>query len=167
MTNQDNSDSTSRRANSAATPEDGQSLFEKVLPDGVRRGVESLLREGRLKQLVSEMKLPKEIVSHMISQIDEAKQAAVSAVSREVRLFLERTSLADELVKLLTQVSFQIKTEVRFVRTEESKNKGQGKGKERRRKGRWPLRPMISNEVATADSQSESASDDEENGGEE
>lgn len=158
MTNQDNSDSTNRRANPAAAPEDGQSLFEKVLPDGVRRGVESLLREGRLKHLVSEMKLPKEIVSHMISQIDEAKQAAVSAVSREVRLFLERTSLADELVKLLTQVSFQIKTEVRFVRTEDSKSKGQAK--ERRRKGSWPVRPVVSNEVATADSQSESASDD-------
>jgi hypothetical protein len=133
--------------------EDGQSLFEKVVPDGVRRGVESLLREGRLRQLVGELKLPKEIVAYMLAQIDETKQAAVSAVGRELRLFLERTSLADELTRLLTQVSFQIKTEVRFVPTEEAKEKAKEKGKARRRKERpllWPLRPVVTSQVEPA-----------------
>ncbi len=93
---------------------DDGSLFEKVVPDGIKRGFENLMREGRLKNVISDIKMPKEFINHMMSQVDETKRAALQVIGKEVRLFLERTNLSDELAKLLTQVSFEIKTEVRF-----------------------------------------------------
>ncbi len=91
------------------------SIFEKVMPEGIKRGFENFLREGRIKNIVGDLKLPKEIVNHIMSQVDETKHAALGVVSREVRLFLERTNLSDEMAKLLTQISFEVTTQVRFV----------------------------------------------------
>ena len=76
---------------------------------------------GRLKALMGELKLPKEIANHILSQIDETKHAALAVIARETRLFLEKTNLSDELAKLLTQVSFEIKTEVRFIPNDKAK----------------------------------------------
>jgi hypothetical protein len=70
---------------------------------------------GRLKALMGELKLPREIASHILAQVDETKHAALAVIARETRLFLEKTNLADELAKVLTQVSFEIKTQVRFL----------------------------------------------------
>jgi hypothetical protein len=98
---------------------DDPSLYERVVPEGFKRrieaGVENVMKDGRLKALMGELKLPKEIANHILAQIDETKHAALAVIARETRLFLEKTNLSDELAKLLTQVTFEIKTEVRFV----------------------------------------------------
>jgi hypothetical protein len=86
-----------------------------MLPEGIRRGLEALIREGRMKQIVEELKLPKEIINHINSQVDETKQAALSVVARETRAFLENTDLAEELSRLLSKFSLEVKTEIRFV----------------------------------------------------
>jgi hypothetical protein len=87
--------------------------------DVLKKKLESMLKkDGVVKSLVSELRLPREIVSHMISQIDETKQAALGVISREVRTFFENTNLADEMARLLSQVSFEVSTRVRFVRNE-------------------------------------------------
>jgi len=70
---------------------------------------------GRLRALMGELKLPKEIANHILSQIDETKHAALAVIAKETRLFLEKTNIGDELAKALTQVAFEIRTEVRFV----------------------------------------------------
>ena len=95
--------------------ENDESIFEKVVPDGIKRGLEHLIRDGRVKNLVGELKLPKDLGNQILSQVDETKQAAVKVVAAEVRTFLENTSLADEMAKLLTQISFEVSTKVRFV----------------------------------------------------
>lgn len=108
-------------------PEDS-SLFERVVPDGFKRrietGMENMLREGRLKNIVGEMKLPKEAVNYLMSQMDETKHAALKIVAKETRIFLEKTNLSEELAKLLTQISFEIKTQVRFVPNDKPFKKG-------------------------------------------
>jgi len=76
---------------------------------------------GRLKALMGDLRLPKEIANHILAQIDETKHAALAVIARETRLFLEKTNISDELAKLLTQVSFEIKTEVRFVPNDKAK----------------------------------------------
>lgn len=73
---------------------------------------------GRLKSLMGDLKLPREIANHILSQIDETKHAALAVIAKEMRIFLEKTNLSDELARLLTQLSFEIKTEVRFVPNE-------------------------------------------------
>lgn len=90
------------------------SIFERVVPDGIKRkigaGVENMLKEGRFKNL----KLPRELVHYIVAQIDETKQAALAAIAKEMRLFLEKTDIADELARVLSKVSLEVKTEVRF-----------------------------------------------------
>jgi hypothetical protein len=104
---------------------DDPSLFDRVMPEGFKRrieaGVENVLRDGRLMGALGELKLPREIANQILSQIEETKTAAVAAIARETRQFLERTNLSDELAKLLTQVSFEIRTEVRFVPSDVAK----------------------------------------------
>lgn len=64
---------------------------------------------------MSELKLPKEALALILSQLDETKVGLYRVVAKEIRDFLEHTNFADELVKVLTMVSFELKTEVRFI----------------------------------------------------
>ena len=48
-------------------------------------------------------------------QIDETKNGLYRVVAREIRDFLEHTNIADEVTKALTKLSFEIKTEIRFI----------------------------------------------------
>jgi hypothetical protein len=93
---------------------------ERVLRDTIRRGLEKGLGTLRgtdhaIRDLVSDVKLPKEVVSYLFSQVDDTKSAVVRGVAREFREFLEATDLAAEMQKALTSLSFEIKTEVRFI----------------------------------------------------
>jgi hypothetical protein len=114
---------------------EGESIFEKVVPEGIKRGLEHLIRDGRVKNLVGELKLPKDLANQILSQVDETKQAAVKVVAKEVRTFLENTNLADEMAKLLTQISFEVSTNVRFVPSDKAMKR---KGKEKAQKGSVP-----------------------------
>ncbi len=111
-------------------PREEESIFDRVMPDKLKRGIETFLREGRVKTIVGDFKLPKEIISHTLSQIDETKDAALGVISREVREFLENTNLSDELAKLLTQITFEVKTEVRFKPSDSKKKHNKKKDTE-------------------------------------
>ena len=96
---------------------------ERILPELFRRFVESgyeKLSEGpeSLRQLITDLRLPKETLALLLSQFDDTKNGLYRAVAREVREFLERTSLPDELARTLTRLSLEIRTEVRFLPNE-------------------------------------------------
>ena len=120
----DQDDSRQEGNDSSQTDHNDESLLEKMVPEGFKRrieaGVESVLKDGRLKSLMSDFKLPKEIAAHMMSQVDETKQAAVAIIARETRLFLEKTNLSEELVKMLSKISLEVKTQIRFIPNENS-----------------------------------------------
>ncbi|HET9959931.1 MAG TPA: hypothetical protein VFQ61_35810 [Polyangiaceae bacterium] len=97
-----------------------QRRLERLIPEIVRRVVEAgyeKLTEGpeNVRQIVSDLKLPKEALNMLLTQIDESKNGLYRAVAREVRDFLDNTNFAEELAKALTSLSFEIKTEVRFI----------------------------------------------------
>src|SRR5512138_831739 len=79
-----------------------KSRLERIVPELVKRivdaGVEKLV-DGpeNLRQLLSELKLPKDAMLLLTSQLDETKKDITRVLAREVREFLERASLADEL----------------------------------------------------------------------
>lgn len=87
-------------------------LIKKAVIGGVERGYESA---ESLRNFISEQKLPKEIVNALLSQIDETKNGLFRVVAKEIRNFLEAVDWQRELQKLLTTVSFEIKTEIRFI----------------------------------------------------
>ena len=51
----------------------------------------------------------------MFSQIDETKNDVLRIVASEVRDFLDATDLASEIKAALTSLSFEVRTEVRFI----------------------------------------------------
>jgi len=51
----------------------------------------------------------------VFASIDETKNAMVRGVAKEVRDFLEATDMASEFYKALTSLSFEVKTEIRFI----------------------------------------------------
>ncbi len=94
--------------------------LEKVLRDALKRGIEAGVgtinkTDDVLRGVVSDVKLPKEIVGFLFSQVDETKNALVRVVAKEIRDFLEATDIASEVKRALTSLSFEIKTEVRFI----------------------------------------------------
>ena len=102
----------------ASDPEEMSRLgraLEGLLPDIVRRGVDGLVSEDGIRSLVKDRELPREAAGFILGQVDATKREVLRIVSREVRMFLENVDLGGELTKILTSVSFEIRTEVRFI----------------------------------------------------
>lgn len=87
-------------------------LVKRLLEAGLEKLADA---PENARNLVSELKLPKEILSLLLQQIDETKNGLYRVVARETREFLEHTNLAEEIARVLTTLSFEIKTEVRFI----------------------------------------------------
>lgn len=96
---------------------------EGLLPELVRRAVERSVQailhteEGR-KNVVAAL-MPRELISTVMNQIDGTKKDAVAMIGREMQSFLQTLNVGEELRKILTSVSFEIKTEVRFIPNED------------------------------------------------
>lgn len=99
-------------------------LFERAVPELVKRLVERAVESGfeklseqpeHLRNLVGELKLPKEVLGDLYGHIDDTKNGLYRVVAKEIRDVLEHTQFADEIAKVLTKLSFEIKTEIRFV----------------------------------------------------
>lgn len=97
-----------------------ESRVERALRELVRKVVEAgyeRLSEGpeNVRHLMSELKLPKETLGALFGTLDDTKNGLYRVVAREVRDFLEHSNLAEDIVRGLTALSFEIKTEVRFI----------------------------------------------------
>ncbi|MFO0758374.1 MAG: hypothetical protein U0359_17920 [Byssovorax sp.] len=113
-------------------------LYERAIPELLKRVVERAVESGanrlaegpeNLRHFVQELKLPKEVLHYLYTQIDETKNGLYRVVAKEIRDVLEHTQFADELTKVLTKLSFEIKTEIRFVPNEKAPQ-GSPKSKE-------------------------------------
>jgi hypothetical protein len=94
--------------------------LERLLPELIKRVLESGLDKlgdapENVRHLVSELKLPKELLMIVLSQFDETKNGLYRVAAKEIRDFLEHTNFAEEVARVLTTLSFEIKTEVRFI----------------------------------------------------
>ncbi len=112
----------------ADEPEREEKRLESVLRDAVRKIIEAgyeRLSEGpeSVRHLMSELKVPKETLGAVFGTFDETKNGLYRVVAREVRDFLEHSNLAEDLVRGLTALSFEIKTEVRFIPNEARPNR--------------------------------------------
>jgi len=103
-----------------ATEAERRKVAERLLPEIIKRFIEvgvGKLAEGPkdLRHFVQELRLPREAANYVLSQIDETKNGLYRVVAREIRDFLEHTNLSDEVARVLTKLSFEIRTEIRFV----------------------------------------------------
>jgi hypothetical protein len=88
-----------------------------LVPDIVRRavltGVGALfMTEEGLRNLVGEMKLPKDALGFLLAQADKTRTEVARVVTQEMRRFLESDRLRREIWKLLTSVSIEINATV-------------------------------------------------------
>jgi hypothetical protein len=93
--------------------------LESVIPELIKRAVELGVEKAteapdNLKEFVGGLKVPKEIASYILSQVDETKNGLFRVVAKEIREFLEKANLSGEAQKLLTSLQFEVNTTIRF-----------------------------------------------------
>ena len=106
-----------RVGDDSSEPEENRGSFERVISERLKRIIGTSAKNvsaDAVRQLVSELKLSKEALNNVFTQLDETKSGVYRAISREVRELVERTSLSDEIAKALSLLSLEVKMEVRF-----------------------------------------------------
>ena len=113
-------------------------LFKRALVAGV--GALFMTEEG-IRSLLGDLKMPKEAVQFVVTQVSRTKEDLFRIIAGEVRGFLESTDLGDEFRRVLASTSLEISTTVRFVNNEEklkprakTKVKVTGAGKKKKEK---------------------------------
>jgi len=111
----------------ASDPDSGERerrWSEGVLRDALRKAVEKGIEAGvgtlrsadsALRGVTQDGRLPKEVIGYVFASVDETKNALVRGVAKEVRDFLDATDIAGEFYRALTSLSFEVKTEIRFI----------------------------------------------------
>jgi hypothetical protein len=98
----------------------GRKLVERVVRDTLKRLIETgveKISEGpeSIRNLVGDLRLPKEIANYVLLQVEETKNGLYGAVAKEIRSFLLQSNLGEELAKALAHLTLEIRTEIRFV----------------------------------------------------
>jgi hypothetical protein len=70
--------------------------------------------EEGIRKIAREVSLP-DVVGYAASSTGAAKDKVFEIVARETREFLANLNLTEEIAKILTTLSFEIKTEIRFI----------------------------------------------------
>lgn len=93
--------------------------LEHLVPELVKKtfaagmGAVFSTEEG-IRKIAREVSLP-DVVGYVASSADGAKDKVFEIVARETRDFLSNLNLTEEIAKILTTLSFEIKTEIRFI----------------------------------------------------
>jgi hypothetical protein len=99
-------------------PERIRERLEHLVPELVKKtfaaGMGAVFQtEEGIRRLARE-NLP-EVAGYIASSADGAKDKVFEVIARETREFLATLNLTEEIAKILTTLSFEIKTEVRFI----------------------------------------------------
>jgi len=87
--------------------------------DTVRKALASGFRaaragEEKLRGMVGDA-LPKDVTAYFKGAIDTGREEIVRLVGAQFKKFLEGIDVGGEVAKILTAVSFEIRTEIRFI----------------------------------------------------
>ena len=99
-------------------PETIRHRLERLVPELVRKtfaaglGAVFSTEEGIRK--IARESLP-EVAGYIASSADGAKDKVFDVIARETREFLASLNVSEEIAKILTTLSFEIKTEIRFI----------------------------------------------------
>jgi hypothetical protein len=98
-------------------PESMRARLEALIPEIVKRtfsagmGAVFSTEEG-IRRIAKEIP---DVAGYLASTADTTKDKVVEIVAREVREFLSTMNLGEEIAKILTTLSFEVKTEIRFI----------------------------------------------------
>ncbi|MSP71173.1 MAG: hypothetical protein EXR76_03085 [Myxococcales bacterium] len=74
--------------------------------------------EEHVRRVLSDIPIPKEVGDRVAHKLDEYKGELFRIVKQEVHEFLDEIDLGAEMQKMLTSLSFEIVTEIRFIPNE-------------------------------------------------
>jgi hypothetical protein len=109
-----------REDDDTTIPEAVRAKVEAWVPDLVKKafaagmGAVFTTEEG-IRRITKEMPLPKDVAGYLVNTASSTKDDLMRAVAREVREFLQTVNLSEEIAKMLTTLSFEVKTEIRFI----------------------------------------------------
>jgi hypothetical protein len=101
------------------------------LPEGLRRRLEAMIpeivkktfsagmgavfsTEEGIRRIAKDINIP-DVAGYIANTADTTKDRVLEIVASEVRNFLQTMNFTEEIAKLLTTLSFEIKTEIRFI----------------------------------------------------
>jgi hypothetical protein len=116
--------------------ENDEELDDDGIPDAVRRRLETFVpelvrktfaaglgavftTEEGIRKITKDMPLPKEVAGYLASTAGATKDEVMRVMAREVREFLQTVNFSEEIAKMLTMLSFEVKTEIRFIPNDE------------------------------------------------
>ena len=107
-----------------ALPKSVRNRVEAMIPEIVKKtfaaGLGALFTtEEGIRRLAKDLSLPKDVAGYLAHTAGDAKDELLRIIAREVREFLETVNLSEEVSKMLTMLSFEIKTEIRYSPTDE------------------------------------------------
>ena len=100
-------------------PESLRRRLEALIPEIVKKtfsagmGAVFSTEEG-IRKLAKEINIP-DVAGYLASTADTTKDKVLEVVARETREFLANLNVGEEIAKILTTLSFEIKTEIRFI----------------------------------------------------
>jgi|JI10StandDraft_1071094.scaffolds.fasta_scaffold735997_2 hypothetical protein len=94
---------------------DRDGLLERIVKRGIESGIGAFSKsEDTLRGVIENLKLPRDVTSVVLEQVDETKKGIYTVVAKELRDFLSTTNFAGDVKKILTGLAFEVKMEVRF-----------------------------------------------------
>lgn len=115
-------------------------LLERIVKRGIESGIGAISKsEDTVRGVIENLKLPREVATVVLDQVDETKKGLYTAVAKEMRDFLSTTNFAGDVKKILTGLAFEVKMEVRFKSVDDALRpdvRADASVKPTRRKGR-------------------------------
>ncbi len=105
-------------------PEAVRRRLETFVPELVRKtfaaglGAVFTTEEG-IRKLTKEIPQAKDVVDYVASTAGSTKDEVMRMMARETREFLQTVNFSEEIAKMLTMLSFEVKTEIRFIPNDE------------------------------------------------
>lgn len=98
----------------------GAKKSDRSLPEFFKRaflsGADALLTsEDGIRSFFGEMKLPKDAIQYLSNQMAKSKEDLSKILSKELREFLQSTDLVAVFKRVLSSISLEINTKVRFI----------------------------------------------------
>jgi|GEM_PF-658616 len=111
----DSADQDAKRARTAA-----KALRDILRKTFAQSGDARQTTEEILRAVLGDVKIPREYANVIFQQLNATRSELVRVIAGEVRTFLDEANLGEELAKILTSLSFEIRTEIRFIPNDEA-----------------------------------------------
>jgi hypothetical protein len=104
----------------ASLPDAVRQKLEAFVPELVKRAFTAGLgavftTEEGLRRMAKDISLPKDVAGYLVNTASSTKDEVMRIMAREMRDFLASVNLSEEIAKMLTTLSFEVKTEIRFI----------------------------------------------------